>query len=100
MADIDKLEKIRHSMAHVMAEAVVEMFPEAKLAIGPSIDDGFYYDFDLPRALAPEDLDQVAEGMKAIIKGKHDFVREAVSKSEAKKIFSGQPYKLELLKGI
>jgi threonyl-tRNA synthetase len=100
MADSDKLEKIRHSMAHVMAEAVIQMFPEAKLAIGPAIDDGFYYDFDLPRALTPEDLDQVAAGMKDIIKGNHDFIREAISKKEAQKIFRDQPYKLELLKEI
>lgn len=94
------LEKIRHSMAHVMAEAVTQIFPEARLAIGPAIDDGFYYDFDLPRALSPEDLDDISEKMKEIIDGEHDFVREIVSKQDAKKIFKDQPYKLELLAEI
>ena len=96
----DKLVQVRHSMAHVMAEAVVQMFPDAKLAIGPPIDDGFYYDFDLPRSLNPEDLEEISRRMKEIIGGDHEFVREVVSKSEAAEIFAEQPYKLELLKDI
>jgi threonyl-tRNA synthetase len=96
----DKLVQLRHSMAHVMAEAVVQMFPEAKLAIGPPIDDGFYYDFDLPRSLNPEDLEEISRRMKEIINGDHEFAREVVSKREAMDVFAQQPYKLELLKGI
>ena len=62
-------ERLRHSTSHVMAEAVLGMFPDAKFAIGPSIEDGFYYDFDLPRSLTPEDLEQIEARMKGIIKG-------------------------------
>jgi len=63
----EQLSKIRHSMAHVMAEAVLEMFPTAQIAIGPAIESGFYYDFDLPRQLTNEDLDEITERMKNII---------------------------------
>jgi threonyl-tRNA synthetase len=62
----DKLETMRHSASHVMAEAVLSMFPEAKFGIGPAIEDGFYYDFELPRSLTPEDLPDIEEKMKAI----------------------------------
>ncbi len=63
-----KLYKVRHSAAHVMAQAVLEKFPKGKVAIGPPIDDGFYYDFDLPRPLTPEDLEEIEERMREIIK--------------------------------
>ncbi len=96
----EKLHKIRHSMAHVMAEAVLEMFPEAQIAIGPSIDNGFYYDFDLPRQLVPEDLEEITGRMKKIIGEKKEFVRKVVTRAEAEKMFSGQVYKLELIKAI
>src|SRR5450756_1954579 len=96
-----ELYRIRHSAAHIMAEAVMEMFPgQAKIAIGPAIDDGFYYDFDLPRALTPEDLQDLEKRMKELIKSKESFVREEVSAEEAKKLFSDQPYKLELIEGL
>jgi threonyl-tRNA synthetase len=91
------LQKIRHSAAHVMAEAVLQLFPGAKIAIGPAIENGFYYDFDLPRPLTPEDLEEIEKRMKAIIKGKHAFVRKAVSRKEAEKLFHDQPYKRELI---
>ena len=65
MATEEKLQKIRHSMAHVMAEAVLEMFPDAQITIGPSIDNGFYYDFDLPRTLVPDDLEEITEPILA-----------------------------------
>ena len=102
MANEDKLEKIRHSMAHVMAEAVVQKFPGTKVAIGPAIDNGFYYDFDLPVTLTLEDLEDISDRMKEIIKGKHEFKRQVISRDEAEKIFSdlGENYKLELLKAI
>lgn len=96
----EQLSKIRHSMAHVMAEAVLEMFPAAQIAIGPSIENGFYYDFDLPRQLTTEDLDEITERMKNIIAQDKKFVRTVVSRDEAREKFAGQTYKLELLDGI
>ncbi|MEA1910166.1 MAG: threonine--tRNA ligase [Spirochaetota bacterium] len=99
MAEI-ALEKIRHSMAHVMAEAVTEMIPGAKVAIGPSIDNGFYYDFDLPRPLLEEDLEEITLRMKDIIKGNFNFNKKIISRGEAEKLFSNEYYKLELLKAI
>lgn len=95
-----KLYQIRHSTAHIMAQAVIEMFPEGKVAIGPAIDDGFYYDFDLPRALTPEDLESIEKRMRGIIQSKVPFERKVVSADEAKKIFSDQPFKLELIAGL
>ena len=100
MVKEEKLDKLRHSMAHVMAEAVLEIFPEGKVAIGPAIEDGFYYDFDLPRSLKPEDLEDISLRMKKIILEKQDFIRKVVSREEAAKLFSGQDYKIELLEAI
>ncbi len=98
MADDDgKLEVMRHSAAHVMAEAVLSMFPGAKFGIGPSIENGFYYDFELPRSLAPEDLPAIETKMREIIASNDTFTREELIKEEAKKLFAGQPYKLELI---
>jgi threonyl-tRNA synthetase len=96
----DKLAKIRHSTAHVMAGAVLEIFPEAKFGIGPSIDNGFYYDFDLNRSLTPEDLARIEEKMSAVLSQKHEFMRKAVSREEARKLFKDQPYKLELIEEL
>ncbi|MCF7933593.1 MAG: threonine--tRNA ligase [Spirochaetia bacterium] len=96
----ERLHKIRHSMAHVMAEAVLQMFPDAQIAIGPAIETGFYYDFDLPRQLIPADLDEITERMTAIIKEQKDFVRKTVTRAEAQQLFAQQYYKLELLKAI
>jgi len=95
-----KLYKLRHSAAHVMAQAVLEKFPEGKVAIGPPVEDGFYYDFDLPRPLTPEDLEEVESRMREIIKNDSEFVREKVSAEEARQIFADQPYKLELIQGL
>ena len=97
MKELDALGKIRHSMAHVMAEAVLSFFPEAKIAIGPAIEDGFYYDFDLPRALKPEDLEAIGEKMREIIKEGREFKKEVIDKTRAREIFKGQQYKLELI---
>ncbi len=94
------LYKIRHSSAHIMAQAVLEMFPEGKITIGPPVENGFYYDFDLPRSLTPEDLEKVEARMREIIKGKHAFIKEVVSADEARRIFADQPYKLELIEGL
>ena len=100
MSGHDQLYKIRHSAAHVMAQAVREIFPDAGIAIGPPIDDGFYYDFDLPRALTPDDLADIESRMRRIINGKHTFVYREVSADEARKIFANQTYKLELIDGL
>ena len=100
MAANEKLDKIRHSMAHVMAEAVIQMFPGAKVAIGPSIENGFYYDFDLPRALKEEDLEEIETSMKEILKSKKEFKRSVVSREEALSIFRNQDYKVELINDL
>ena len=95
-----QLYKIRHSAAHVMAQAVVERFPEAKPTIGPPIEDRFYYDFDLPRAPNEEDIAWIEQRMKEIIKGRHPFQVRAVSADEARDLFKDNPYKLELIEGL
>ena len=92
--------RIRHSAAHIMAQAVLEKFPDGKVAIGPAIEDGFYYDFDLPRPLTPEDLESIEKRMRGIIQSKVKFERKAVSADEAKEIFHDQPFKLELIAGL
>ena len=94
------LYRLRHSAAHVMAQAVLDLFPEAKYTIGPPIEDGFYYDFDLPRTLTPEDLHKIEKRMRQIIAGQHDFQRQVVTADEARQIFKDQPYKLELIDGL
>ncbi|HKL59754.1 MAG TPA: threonine--tRNA ligase [Sphaerochaeta sp.] len=96
----ERLSKIRHSMSHVMAAAVLEMFPSAQITIGPSIDNGFYYDFDLPRQLVNEDLEEITKRMRAIIAENKPFVRTVVSRQEAQKLFADQTYKLELINAI
>jgi threonyl-tRNA synthetase len=95
-----QLYKIRHSAAHIMAQAVLEMFPDAKYTIGPPIENGFYYDFDLPRNLTPEDLQQIEKRMRQIVQGKHEFKKTVISAEEAKEVFANQPYKLELIEGL
>jgi len=94
------LYKIRHSAAHVMAQAVLEMFPEGKIAIGPPIEDGFYYDFDLPRPLTPEDLEAIERRIREIIAGDYAFSRRELSAQEARDLFADQAYKLELIQGL
>ena len=96
------LEKMRHSAAHVLAEAVLSLFPEAKLGIGPPIEDGFYYDFDLPRPLTPEDLAEVEAKMAEIVKKDEPFVCSTLPAEEAIRFFAerGQDYKVELIRDI
>jgi len=96
----EKRLKIRHSAAHILAEAVQKLFPEAKFGIGPPTAEGFYYDFDLPRPLTPDDLSRIEELMRESIAADHPFIREEVSREEAHRIFASQPYKLELLEEI
>ncbi len=95
-----ELYRIRHSAAHVMAQAVLEMFPDGQIAIGPPIEDGFYYDFDLPRPLTPEDLEAIEWRMREIVGGDHEFVRRELSAEEARELFADQTYKLELIQGL
>jgi len=96
----EELERLRHSASHVMAEAVLKLFPDAKFGIGPAIEHGFYYDFELPRPLSPEDLDQIKALMKESIKARQTFEREEVTIEEARQVFADQPYKLELLDAL
>ncbi len=93
----EQLATMRHSAAHVLAHAVTLLFPGAKLGIGPAIEYGFYYDFDLPRPLVPEDLPLIEAKMIELIKQNLPFIRQTVTRSEAEQLFAGQPYKLELL---
>jgi threonyl-tRNA synthetase len=95
-----ELYRIRHSAAHVMAQAIVEMIPDAKYTIGPPIENGFYYDFELPRSLTPEDLSVIEKRMRQIIAGRHEFRKQVISAQEAREIFKDQPYKLELIEGL
>lgn len=95
-----QLYRIRHSAAHIMAQAVLELIPETKYTIGPSIENGFYYDFDLPRPLTNEDLEKIEKRMRQIIAGGHPFIRKVVTAEEARRIFQDQPYKLELIDGL
>ncbi len=89
---------IRHSAAHVLAQAVQELFPQARLGIGPPIADGFYYDFDVPEAFTPEDLEKLEKRMRAIVKEGQLFSRRVYeSKDEARRELAGEPYKLELV---
>lgn len=98
------LYKVRHSAAHVLAEAVLSFYPEARLAIGPPIEDGFYYDFDLgkdekgkPKTFSPEDIERIEEKMKDLLKQNAKFEQSTMSIAEAKHFFANQPYKLELI---
>ncbi|RLG70075.1 MAG: threonine--tRNA ligase [Candidatus Iainarchaeum archaeon] len=93
-------KKLWHSTAHVLASAVKELWPDAKLGIGPAIKQGFYYDFDVERPFTPEDLAKIEKKMKEIIKRKERFIRKEISKKEAEELFKDEPYKLELLKGL
>jgi len=94
------LYRIRHSAAHVMAQAVVEFYPGTKYTIGPPVENGFYYDFELPQPLLEEDLPKIEKRMRQIIAGKHLFERKVVSADDARQIFKDQPYKLELIEGL
>lgn len=98
--DKDQLYRVRHSASHILATAIVEMFPDAKLAIGPPISDGFYYDFDLPRPISTDDFEEIEQRMKRIIKDNQSFKNETWSKDRAREFFADQPYKLELIDRI
>jgi threonyl-tRNA synthetase len=91
---------MRHSASHIMAEAVQSLFPEAKFGIGPAIEDGFYYDFDLPRPITMDDLPAIEARMREIISSNIPFASEEISPKEATKLFAGQPYKIELVNDL
>lgn len=95
-----KIETIRHSLAHILASAVQELYPGTKFGIGPAIENGFYYDFDLPKPISVNDLPKIEEKMKELIQKNIVFKKKIVEKEEAKKIFESQPYKLELIEEI
>ncbi|MDD3981952.1 MAG: threonine--tRNA ligase, partial [Spirochaetales bacterium] len=94
------VNKLRHSAAHVLAEAVSHLYPGTQFGIGPAIDDGFYYDFLLPKPITMEDLPAIEKEMRRIISGGYTFTRKELSKEEAKKLFTGQDFKLELIDGL
>ncbi len=98
----EKLHNIRHSLAHILASAVLEMFPKAQLGVGPVIENGFYYDFLLPRALTPEDISKLEKRMRALVQSKLPFERSEMLAQEAKAFFkaAGQPFKVELVEDI
>ncbi|MBM3258073.1 MAG: threonine--tRNA ligase, partial [Candidatus Nealsonbacteria bacterium] len=93
-----KIETIRHSLAHILAQAVQEINPKAVFGMGPTIENGFYYDFDL--SFVPEDLPKIEKKMKELIKQNIIFAKKIIAKTEAKKLFKNQPYKLELIKEL
>ena len=95
-----KLETMRHSASHIMAEAVQSLFPEARFGIGPAVEDGFYYDFDLPRPLGMEDLPAIEARMREVIAANLPFTSKEISIKEAKKLFADQPYKIELINDL
>jgi threonyl-tRNA synthetase len=99
MENAENLQQIRHSLAHVMASAIMEFWPKTKLAIGPAIDNGFYYDIEV-KGLTPEDLQKIESRMKELIKENQEFTGKKVSKLVAKKLFKDQPYKLEIIKDL
>ena len=94
------IETLRHSTAHVMAHAVKILWPDVKIAIGPAISDGFYYDFDKQPPFLPEDLEKIECKMREIISADHKFIENTASKEEARRIFKDEPYKLELIDEI
>ncbi|MEP6872299.1 MAG: threonine--tRNA ligase [Anaerolineaceae bacterium] len=96
----ERVSRMRHSAAHVLAEAMVELMPEAELGIGPPIDNGFYYDFRLPRPLTADDLAWLDERMRRSITAKHPFVMSSLTKAEAEARWANQPFKLDLLKDL
>jgi threonyl-tRNA synthetase len=91
---------MRHSTAHVMAQAVLTLYPRAKYSIGPPIEDGFYYDFDVETPFTPEDLERIEEEMRKIVKENQRFERAEISRSEALETFADQPYKIEIIEGV
>jgi threonyl-tRNA synthetase len=95
-----KQYKLRHSLAHIMAQAVLEYFPDAKPTIGPPVENGFYYDFGVPKPFTPEDLQKIEERMREIVQRQVDFTRKEVSAADALAFFAHNPFKKELIEGL
>ncbi len=96
----EKLQNIRHSLAHLLGAAVLKIYPDAKLTIGPAVDNGFYYDFDLAEKISEEDLPKIEAKMRELLPTWTGFDRKEVGASEAKEQFAENPYKLELINDI
>jgi threonyl-tRNA synthetase len=96
----DNLQKKRHSLAHVMASAILSIYPDTKLAIGPAVDNGFYYDMELSQPITDKDFTKIENKMREILKKWSTFDRKEVSADEARALFAGNPYKLDLIDGI
>lgn len=92
-----ELEKARHSLAHILAKALMQLYPETKLTIGPAIEDGFYYDIDLDHSITSNEYDKIEKKMKEILNKGEDFTKKVVSKKEALELFKDNPYKVELI---
>ncbi len=97
---MENIENIRHSLAHLMAQAVLEFWPKTKLGMGPAIENGFYYDFQFAKPLQPADLKKIEEKMRELILQDQKFIKKNITKLAAKKLFKSQPYKLELMKEL
>ena len=102
MAVDEHLQMVRHSLAHIMAEAIIKLYPGTKIAIGPAIENGFYYDFEFPadNKLTEDAFPAVEKEMRKILAGNFDFVRKEISKAEALELFKDQPYKVELINDL
>ena len=100
MAEMNELQTLRHSASHVMAQAVKRLFPEVKLAIGPAIDTGFYYDFDTPTPFTSEDLEKIEAEMKKIAKENLKIERFELPREEALELMKDEPYKVELIREL
>lgn len=100
MANEDKLHNLRHSLAHLLAAAVLEYYPDTKVTLGPPIDDGFYYDFDFSSPISDKDLPKIEKKMRELLKTWKEFTHEEKSADEAKKYFADNPYKLEIINEI
>jgi threonyl-tRNA synthetase len=96
----DGLDILRHSSAHVLAQAVLDLYPDATFAIGPPIEDGFYYDFKVGEPFTPEDLEAIEERMRAIVAEDQPFVREEISREEALSLFAAHPFKTEIIESV
>ena len=96
----EKLPLIRHSIAHIMAEAVMNLFPGTKVAIGPAVEHGFYYDFDLPTSITQDDLARIEKEMRRLLSTPQNFVKEVVTRQKALELFKDQPYKCELINDL
>ena len=93
----ENIENIRHSLAHLLAAAVLKLWPDAKPTIGPVIENGFYYDFEFPEPISEDDLPKIEKKMREMLPTWDKFEREEISEKEAKKLFADNPYKLELI---